>query len=91
MTLIDGSRVTEIAQKFALLMPTMDERQTRLWLAAEAKALGRGGLAAVTTATGVLCKRIGMGIRELEQMARKPPQEPGSGRSNSKSLHGPRV
>jgi transposase len=76
VTLIDGSRIAEIAQKFALLMPTMDERQTRLWLAAEAKALGRGGLAAVTTATGVLRKRIGMGIRELEQMARKPPQEP---------------
>ena len=58
MTLIDSSRVAEIAQKFALLMPTMDERQTRLWLAAEAKALGRGGLAAVTAATGVLRKRI---------------------------------
>jgi transposase len=76
VTLIDGSRVAEIAQKFALLMPTMDERQTRLWLAAEAKALGRGGLAAVTAATGVLHKRIGMGIRELEQMAHNPPPEP---------------
>jgi transposase len=59
----------------------MDERQTRLWLAAEAKAIGRGGLAAVTAATGVLRKRIGMGIRELEQMARNPPLEaPGSQR-----------
>jgi transposase len=70
--------VAEIAEKFKLLMPTMDERQTRLWLAAEAKALGRGGLAAVTAATGVLHKRIGIGIRELEQMARKPPSEPPS-------------
>jgi hypothetical protein len=75
--MIDGSRVAEIAQKFALLMPTMDERQTRLWLAAEANAIGRGGLAAVTAATGVLRKRIGAGIRELEQMARSnPPLEP---------------
>lgn len=71
--MIDRSRIAEIAQKLALLMPTMDERQTRLWLAAEAKALGHGGLAAVTAATGVLRQRIGMGI---EQMARKPPQEP---------------
>lgn len=87
--MIDGARIAEIAQKFALLMPTMNERQTRLWLAAEAKALGRGGVAAVTAATGVLRKRIGIGIRELEQMARKPPQElpstqrirkPGAGR-----------
>src|SRR5690606_42129521 len=50
----------------------MDERQTRLWLAAEAKALGRGGIAAVTRATGVLGKRIGMGLRELAQMALQP-------------------
>ena len=69
-------RAQEIAEKFALLAPTMDERQTRLWLAAEAKAIGRGGIAAVTRATGVLGKRIGIGIRELELMAIKPPQEP---------------
>ena len=78
MALIDSTRVAEIAGKFELLMPTMNERQTRLWLAAEAKALGRGGLAAVTAATGVLHKRIGIGIRELERMARKPPSEPPS-------------
>jgi hypothetical protein len=54
----------------------MDERQTRLWLAAEAKAIGRGGLAVVTAATGVLRKRIGSGIRELERMALEPLQEP---------------
>jgi transposase len=73
---IESFRAEEIAEKFALLAPTMDERQTRLWLAAEAKAIGRGGIAAVTRATGVLAKRIGMGIRELEQMVKRPPQEP---------------
>jgi transposase len=73
---VDDSRVTEIAEKFALLAPTMDERQTRLWLAVEAKALGRGGIAAVTRATGVLGKRIGMGLRELAQMALQPSQQP---------------
>ena len=76
MAHVDGSRVEEIAEKFALLAPTMDERQTRLWLAAEARAMGRGGIAAVTVATGVLRKRIGIGIRELEQMALEPPREP---------------
>jgi hypothetical protein len=85
VALIDSSRVAEISQKFALLTPTMDERQTRLWLAAEAKAIGRGGLAAVTAATGVLRKRIGMGIRELEQMARNPPPEP----PGSQRIRGP--
>lgn len=65
-----------MAKKFTLLAPVMDERQTRLWLAAEAKGLGRGGVAAVTRATGALGKRIGIGMRELEEIARKPPSEP---------------
>ena len=76
MAHIESFRAKEIAEKFALLAPTMDERQTRLWLAAEAKAIGRGGIAAVTRATGVLGKRIGMGIRELDQLAIEPPHEP---------------
>jgi hypothetical protein len=73
---IDDLRVEEIAEKFALLAPTMDERQTRLWLAAEASAMGRGGIAAVTAATGVLRKRICLGIRELKQLALEPPRVP---------------
>jgi hypothetical protein len=76
VALVDRSRVEEISKKFSLLAPITDERQTRLWLAAEVKAIGRGGLAAVTAATGVLRKRIGIGIRELERMALQPPQEP---------------
>ena len=87
--LIDRARTKEIAIKFRLLAPTMNERQTRLWLAAEAQALGRGGIAAVTKATGVLRKRIGIGLRELQELKRSPPEEtpqtqrirrPGAGR-----------
>lgn len=67
----------------------MDERVTRLWAACEAKALGRGGIAAVTEATGILGKRIWSGMRELKEMGRHPPKEsprqqrvrrPGAGR-----------
>jgi transposase len=76
MSLTSSARIGEIAIKFALLAPAMDERQTRLWLATEARALGRGGIAAVTTATGILGKRIGIGMRELKQMERTPPTEP---------------
>ncbi len=50
----------------------MDERQTRLWLAAEAKAIGRGS----HCGDRGLRKRIGTSIRELEQMAINPPPEP---------------
>ena len=54
----------------------MDERVTRLWAAGEAKALGRGGIAAVTKATGILGKRIRYGMRDLTSMRRSPPKDP---------------
>jgi hypothetical protein len=54
----------------------MDERTTRLWVAAEAKALGRGGIAAVTAATGIRDKRIWNGMRELAEIQRYPPCQP---------------
>jgi transposase len=53
----------------------MDERHTRLWAAAEARAPGYGGNAAVTKATGS-GKRIWKGIRELERAERQPPVQP---------------
>src|SRR5215211_6186882 len=73
---LDKTRVREIGVKFEALAPVMDERRLRLWAAAEAKALGRGGIAAVTEATGILGKRIRMGLRELAEMAKRPPDEP---------------
>src|SRR5438128_11185984 len=67
----------------------MDERVVRLWAAAEAVALGRGGISLVAAATGVSRKRIGVGIRELRaedpQAPERPPRQsrvrrPGGGR-----------
>jgi len=69
--------VSRIRMKFELLKPMMDERMTRLWAASEALALGRGGVAAVTEATGILHKRIIAGKRDLEELQEAPPvQEP---------------
>lgn len=62
--------------KFEALAPVMDERMTRLWAAAEAEALGPGGTATVTRATGIRGKRIWMGRKDLDELSRKPPQEP---------------
>jgi hypothetical protein len=84
---IDAARVEEIRLRYEALAPVLDERRMRLWAAAEAKALGRGGIAAVTAATGIRGKRIAGGIRDLvEQGATvQPPQRqrvrrPGGGR-----------
>src|SRR5271156_5546785 len=46
--------VTEaLAAKFAVMLPHLGERQRRLYLGSEARALGRGGIAAVARAAGV--------------------------------------
>lgn len=62
--------------KFEALAPVMDERMTRLWAAAEASALGSRGASVVTRATGIRGKRIWMGRKDLDELARNPPQEP---------------
>lgn len=77
---VDRKRIDEIAGRYGMLAPMLDERQTRLWVAAEAKVLGRGGIAAVTLATGILGKRIRVGMRELEQLEGSPPPQPGRSR-----------
>ena len=43
---------------FELLGPVLDERTSRLFAAAFAEALGHGGVARVTEATGIRHKRI---------------------------------
>lgn len=68
--------IDQVRMKFELLSPVMDERVTRLWAGAEALALGHGGVAAVTKATGILAKRIIAGKRELETLAEAPPEDP---------------
>ena len=65
---VDPGRVEEIRLKHDALAPVLDERTMRLWAASEAKALGHGGIATVTAATGIRRKRIGIGIRELAQL-----------------------
>jgi hypothetical protein len=73
---IEKDRVAEIRMRYQALAPVMDERRIRLWAAAEAKALGRGGVRAVTKATGIRSKRICIGKRELTEIDREPPEQP---------------
>ncbi len=57
--------VAAIRAKFEVLRPFLDERRRRLWAAAEALVLGRGGITAVATATRLQRATIRVGIREL--------------------------
>jgi DDE family transposase len=51
---------------YALLSPHLDERTRRLWCAAQARALGHGGVTRVQEATGVSRPRITRGKRDLD-------------------------
>ena len=55
-----------LSQKFALVLPFLDERARRLVAASEAKSLGFGGSSKVSRASGLSRKAIAKGIDELE-------------------------
>ena len=58
--------VEDLAAKFAVVLPHLDERQRRLVLGAEARMLGRGGGRAVARAAGVREATVSAGVTELE-------------------------
>jgi Rhodopirellula transposase DDE domain len=57
----------EIARRFRLVEPWLDERMRRLWAAAESAAVGRGGISLVARASGVSRRAIAAGLSELKQ------------------------
>jgi Rhodopirellula transposase DDE domain len=73
-----------IAQRYAHLAGTLDERGRRAVAAAEALVLGRGGLRAVARATGLSRPAMALGIREVRGQVPLPPvgrvRRPGGGR-----------
>jgi hypothetical protein len=56
-----------IVAKFVVMAPVLDERARRLWAAAESVAIGYGGDALVSSATGLAPETIRKGRRELAQ------------------------
>jgi transposase len=55
-----------IGERFRALAGELNERQRRLYAAAEARTVGRGGIAAVARQTGVSVPTIRRGIAELQ-------------------------
>src|SRR5688572_26815701 len=55
-----------IVTKYAALGDLLDERARRLWAATESRAIGYGGDAVVSAATGLARQTIRNGRRELE-------------------------
>jgi len=80
--------VESVARKYVVLRPHLDERQRRLFLGAEAREFGRGGIKVVAAATGVHPDTIARGVRELAGEAEPAVRVrgPGGGRKSLAEL-----
>jgi hypothetical protein len=58
-----------LAAKFQAIFPHLDERQRRLLMGAEARALGHGGIRLVAGAAGVREATVSLGVDELDSGA----------------------
>ena len=58
--------IADIAARYQALKPVLDERSRRLVAAAESQVIGRGGISAVSKATGVSRPVIRQGVAELK-------------------------
>src|SRR6516165_11317486 len=65
----DAQVIKAIEGKYIEMLDELDERGRRRWAAVEAKALGRGGIAAVARATGLSDRTIRTGLKELDDPA----------------------
>jgi hypothetical protein len=75
-----------LVAKFAVMRELLDERQWRVYLGTEARALGRGGVAAVARASGASQVTVAAGAAQaadpgaLAALARGRSRRPGAGR-----------
>ena len=84
-----------VRTKFELISDVLDERARRLWAAAEALVLGRGGIKVVSAATGMSRTTIWAGMRELRSRERTPTpakgarrvRAPGAGRKGTEEKY----
>lgn len=85
---VSGEVRGQLAVKFGVLFPHLDERQRRLLMGAEARILGHGGIRAVARAAQVSETTVRKGVDELE--AGEEPlgrvRRPGGGRKNAVDL-----
>jgi transposase len=76
----------EVRARFEMLAPFLNERTRRLAAAAEAAAIGRGGIARVSRATGVSRRAIASGLDQLkapDDLGASRIRRPGGGRKRT--------
>ena len=79
----------KIAEKLAIVLPYLNEKQRRLLIAAEARTLGWGGISKVAKATGVSRVTIHKALTEIEskKIIAGRIRKPGGGRKDITEYH----
>lgn len=85
----------QIKERYDAVKGSLTERSRRLFVAAEARAVGHGGMAAAFRATGMAKSSIGRGLRELDSIEERGESElpktrirrPGGGRKKLEDKH----
>src|SRR5260370_25009209 len=62
--MIDEDSLQKLEKRNAAILPQLDERQRRIFAAAEARAAGHGGIAAVSRVTLIAASTIGRGLHD---------------------------
>jgi DDE family transposase len=65
-----------IREKYSAIAPALDERARRLWAAAESRAIGYGGDALVSAATGLAPRLVAALERLVDPLTRGDPMSP---------------
>ena len=84
--------IRAIRKKFNAVQSVLHERGRRIWAAAEAQQLGRGGICLVEEAIGMSHSTIRRGLREIQsqdakQLPPKRSRHQGGGRKNIKTVY----
>ncbi|MDR1484765.1 MAG: ISAzo13 family transposase, partial [Planctomycetaceae bacterium] len=64
--------ISKICERYNSIYPYLDERARRMWVANEARSIGRGGISAVHQATGINRKTIRLAIKQLDHPIELP-------------------
>lgn len=77
-----------LKEKYELLMPLLNEKETRIVLAADARSLGRGGLSKVSKLSGMSRVTLNAGLQDLtstkeNEVLKTRSRKPGGGRKKA--------
>lgn len=70
MSLTQSQSLKKIKAKYGKMLPFLNERGRRIWVAIEAESLGYGGQQIIYRATGVSINTIRRGLKDLQLTAR---------------------